>query len=154
MDIAQGMLEGARTRFPEAATWIALPRDWSRLPFPDAAFDAITASSVLEYVPRLDLVLSELARVCRPGGVFLATVPNMDASERKLETVLGTMRPPSKLRSLLPRSVQRYMEYLDLSKNRLPTEVWSAIAALAGFDHRPDASDPDGPLSLLSFVRR
>ena len=154
IDIAQGMLEGARARFPEAATWISLPRDWTRLPFHDAAFDAVTASSVLEYVPRLDQVLSELARVCRPGGVFLATVPNMNASERKLETLLGTVRPPSRFRALLPPAVQRYFEYLELSKNRLPTEVWSAMASLAGFDHRPDASDPNGTLSLLSFVRR
>jgi ubiquinone/menaquinone biosynthesis C-methylase UbiE len=154
IDIAKAMLDGARARFPDAATWIALSRDWSRLPFDDAAFDAVTASSVLEYVPRLDVLFAELARVCRPGGVFVATVPNIDDRTRRFESALGAARPPAALRALLPGAVRRYMEYLELSRNRLPLEVWISMAQLAGFDHDPAASEPEGPLSLLAFRRR
>jgi len=46
-----------------------------RLPFPDATFDRIICSEVLEHVPDPDLVLAEIARLLKPGGIFVASVP-------------------------------------------------------------------------------
>jgi SAM-dependent methyltransferase len=47
----------------------------SRLPFPDGAFDAVTGVGVLEHVRETGgaepASLSEIARVLRPGGLFL-----------------------------------------------------------------------------------
>jgi demethylmenaquinone methyltransferase / 2-methoxy-6-polyprenyl-1,4-benzoquinol methylase len=40
-----------------------------RLPFPPGAFDALTFTYLLRYVDDPEAVLSELARVVRPGGV-------------------------------------------------------------------------------------
>jgi demethylmenaquinone methyltransferase/2-methoxy-6-polyprenyl-1,4-benzoquinol methylase len=40
-----------------------------QLPFPDAAFDALTFTYLLRYVEDPAAVLAELARVVRPGGV-------------------------------------------------------------------------------------
>lgn len=48
--------------------------DASRLPLPDAAVDAVVMSMALMLVP-LAGTLAEVARVLRPGGVFVATVP-------------------------------------------------------------------------------
>lgn len=45
------------------------------LPFPDACFERVIAAEVLEHVPDDAKVLSELARVLRPGGVIAVTVP-------------------------------------------------------------------------------
>jgi len=50
--------------------------DATRLPFVDAAFDAVLTSEVLEHVPDDVGALAEMARVLRPGGVFAATVPS------------------------------------------------------------------------------
>jgi SAM-dependent methyltransferase len=50
--------------------------DATRLPFPDASFDRIIASEVLEHVPDDGAALSELTRVLRPGGIIAATVPS------------------------------------------------------------------------------
>jgi len=45
----------------------------------DASFDTILCSQVLEHVPRPWDALRELARVLRPGGVLILTVPHLSA---------------------------------------------------------------------------
>jgi 2-polyprenyl-6-hydroxyphenyl methylase / 3-demethylubiquinone-9 3-methyltransferase len=40
------------------------------LPFPDGSFDIVTCCDVLEHVDDLSLVISEVARTLKPGGVF------------------------------------------------------------------------------------
>ena len=45
------------------------------LPFPDDSFDLLTALDVLEHIEDDRWALREVARVLRPGGIFLATVP-------------------------------------------------------------------------------
>ena len=42
------------------------------LPFPDDSFDAVAALWMLYHVPDLDAALAEVARVLRPGGLFVA----------------------------------------------------------------------------------
>jgi SAM-dependent methyltransferase len=46
-----------------------------RLPEPDGSFDFVLSNSVLEHIEGLEPVIAEMARVLRPGGVFLFTVP-------------------------------------------------------------------------------
>lgn len=43
------------------------------LPLPDGTADRVYAKNVLEYVPDLDGVLAELARLLRPGGTMVAS---------------------------------------------------------------------------------
>src|SRR3546814_8619033 len=49
--------------------------DGALLPFPDQSFEAVICSEVLEHVPDPRLVLDEIARVLKPGGCLLLTVP-------------------------------------------------------------------------------
>jgi demethylmenaquinone methyltransferase/2-methoxy-6-polyprenyl-1,4-benzoquinol methylase len=62
-DFSLGMLRQGRHRGVPLVAGDAL-----RLPFPDAAFDAVTISFGLRNVADVDLALRELARVTRPGG--------------------------------------------------------------------------------------
>jgi SAM-dependent methyltransferase len=49
--------------------------DLLALPFPDASFDAVIASEVLEHIPDDQRAMDEIARVVRPGGRVAVTVP-------------------------------------------------------------------------------
>lgn len=66
------------------------------LPFPDATFDAVILSEVLEHIDDDVAGLKEAFRVLKPGGVAAITVPNAnypfwwDPINKSLETVFGT----------------------------------------------------------------
>jgi len=47
----------------------------THIPAPDGAFDAILCSEVLEHCEDDDGVIAEFARIMRPGGVLVITVP-------------------------------------------------------------------------------
>jgi len=52
--------------------------------FPAASFDAITLWDVLEHVHEPRQTLAELARLLRPGGVLVLSLPNPDSLEARL----------------------------------------------------------------------
>lgn len=47
-----------------------------RLNFPDAFFDVVVAMGVVEYVDDDDVAIKEMARVLKPGGSIIVTLPN------------------------------------------------------------------------------
>src|SRR5437660_12608686 len=59
----------------EARHFTVVEYDGVRLPFPDDTFDVVYSSSVLEHVTNLPALLAEVARVTRPNGRSLHTVP-------------------------------------------------------------------------------
>jgi SAM-dependent methyltransferase len=56
----------------DVVSWDLTRTPW---PFPDAEFDAILCTEVIEHVPRPDRVLSECARVCKAGSLMVLTAP-------------------------------------------------------------------------------
>ena len=50
--------------------------DLNHLPFPDAAFDAVVSFQALQYVDRPEFALAQMARILKPTGTLLLTVPN------------------------------------------------------------------------------
>jgi SAM-dependent methyltransferase len=66
------------------------------LPFPDATFDAVLLSEILEHVDWDVTALGEVRRVLKPGGLALITVPHADYPfwwdpiNKTLETLFGT----------------------------------------------------------------
>jgi O-antigen biosynthesis protein len=63
-------LGGPRLRFEVA--------DLRHLPFGDDEFDLITCFEAIEHVAEPELVLDELRRVLRPGGLLAISTPNRD----------------------------------------------------------------------------
>jgi SAM-dependent methyltransferase len=48
--------------------------DGKRIPFPNNYFSTVISNCVLEHIPNLDLILSEIYRVLKPNGYFVTTV--------------------------------------------------------------------------------
>jgi SAM-dependent methyltransferase len=71
-----------------------LQADMNHLPFPDAVFDSVVCSEVIEHIPHEEIRLSELVRVLAPGGTLILGTP--DYSRRRwvaLEWVYGKVFP-------------------------------------------------------------
>jgi ubiquinone/menaquinone biosynthesis C-methylase UbiE len=69
VDESDESLAAARDGAPANATFVS--GDVTALPFPFGAFDIAVCRGVLHHVRRPELVVSELARVTRPGGLVL-----------------------------------------------------------------------------------
>ena len=52
-----------------------VPFDGEHIPFPDARFDAVVCTEVLEHVPHFQLLVNEIHRVLKDGGRAVFTVP-------------------------------------------------------------------------------
>ena len=159
-DIAPRMLGQAAAADPRRTVrWVALDPGWRELPFPSASQDAVVAASVLEYVPDPGVVFSECARILRPGGVMLCTVPDVAHPVRWAEWPLGlAARFPlgGPLRGLPGRAGQ-YHAYLLTSRQRRRARWWLAAARQAGLARvaapAPAAAGRRAPLRLLAFTR-
>lgn len=87
------------------------------LPYADDAFDAVVCVDVLEHVADLDKVIAEVARVLKPGGVFLfdtinrnpvASLVAVTLAERVLRLLpVGTHDPALFIR---PADLRRALE--------------------------------------------
>lgn len=75
LDVSSEMVALARERLPQSAERLLLGRLES-VPFPSGSFDAVVATGVLEYVEDVPRALAEVARVLRPGGLFVVSMPN------------------------------------------------------------------------------
>jgi SAM-dependent methyltransferase len=71
--------EGAPNEGLQTQAWdttrIDLVSDITAIPAPDASFDAILCSEVLEHVPEPSHALDEFTRLLKPGGVLILSAP-------------------------------------------------------------------------------
>ena len=74
VDASSEMVAAARGKVPGASERLVQATIES-LPFPDATFDAVFATGVLEYA-EVEAAILELARVLRPGGLAVVSYPN------------------------------------------------------------------------------
>ena len=69
-----GLAEGLQTGQWDTSC-IDLVSDITAIPAPDASFDAILCSEVLEHVPEPTHALDEFLRLLKPGGTLILTAP-------------------------------------------------------------------------------
>jgi SAM-dependent methyltransferase len=157
-DIAPEMLRQAELADQaQRVRWIRLDPTWRTLPFASGSLDAVIAASVLEYVSDPGAVLRECARVLRPGGSLLCTVPDLTHPVRWLEWPIALVA-----RTPLARPVQHtwprlgsYLAYLRVSRQRRLIRWWQGAARHAGLAPAalPGRRTPPAPLRLLAFTR-
>jgi ubiquinone/menaquinone biosynthesis C-methylase UbiE len=127
----------------------------AHLPMASDSRDGILCSSVLEYVSDVDACLKEFARVLRPGGLLLVSVPNQHSIVRL--TQAGCYRLGKWLG-------QSWVSFMDFSRNRYSANRFGSGLAASGFRAEKVVAF-GGPLptwaqrsryggSLLMFVAR
>lgn len=158
-DIAPRMLAQAVAADPgTTATWLRLDPGWRTLPLQPGQLDGLVASSVLEYVPDPVAVLRECARVLKPGGVLLCTVPNPGHPVRWLEWVATRVVavPPARAAAGAVPRLRPYLTYLRISRQRRTARWWHTAGRSAGLAPVP-SPDQHGAqwtaLRLLVFTR-
>jgi len=89
-DVAEGALAKAR----DYGLDVALIEDAARLPLGDGEVDVVTCIEVLEHLFEPDKAVLEFRRVLAPGGLLVASVPNIAYWVRRVELgVLGRFNP-------------------------------------------------------------
>lgn len=95
IDVSPDMLDKAREKVAEKGlthvTRIS-EMDARTLAFPDGHFDTVVAMYLVSVVPEPERVLSEMARVCKPGGEVL--IVNHFAREKGLLAALERLFAP------------------------------------------------------------
>ncbi len=72
-DNSEGMVTEISSRFQSYASIKGVIADICSLPFPTQKFDIVIANSMLYHVEKLENALSEVFRVLKPDGTFIAT---------------------------------------------------------------------------------
>ena len=155
-DISEEMLRRASAADVHGLVdWVKLAPDWQILPFEGQSFNVVLASSVLEYVNEPAVILREAARVLRPGGSLLCTVPNLAHPVRWLELTAILAARLARISSSGRRwsRLRSYLTYLEVSRHRRTERWWNAVAEQAGLrpvKYAEEAKD-HSPLRLLTF---
>jgi len=100
VDVVPELLERARAKAPPNASFVEA--DIAKLDFERGSFDVAATLRTLHHVPRPELVIAELARVTRPGGIVLVVdqiAPNDPLAALELDR-FERARDPSHTRTL------------------------------------------------------
>jgi SAM-dependent methyltransferase len=153
-DLSPMMIEAARAKWQDRRIEWGTLEPGANLPFANGRFDVVIASSVLEYLENLPAHLSEIARVLRPGGWYLATVPDMRHPAREAEARKQLVARNPVLNALTRLTPWRSTyEYLRLSINRHVLTQWSELFRSAGL-HPMLPERCEHPLALIAAQNR
>lgn len=115
VDSSEAYIEAARRDAPPGCTFTV--GDATALPFPYGDFDLVGCLRVLHHVRRPELVVSEIARVARPGGTILLADQLGDVDPiRSLELDrFERARDPTHTRLLPDADIRGYLDANDLT---------------------------------------
>jgi SAM-dependent methyltransferase len=85
------------------------------LEFDDASFDVAVAGELLEHLRDPHRLVAEIRRVLKPGGTFVASVPNAFRLKGRLRFLAGRApeSDPTHLQMFSPSDVQRLLDGFD-----------------------------------------
>ena len=111
----------------------------------DQSFDGVLCSSVVEYLDRPHAALSEAARLLRPGGKLIVSVPPTGSAVRTVQKIF---------RKIAQLFGGDKFSYLAVSKFEVEPNCLRQWLSEAGFVlDRVTKFDPLLPQSTLSFLR-
>jgi len=146
VDIASNLIAQARERAWEQSLPINyLEGDAEALPYPDASFDVVVSMFGVMFAPRPDVVVSELRRVTRPGGLIALANWTPEGFIGQMFTVFGRYLPPP---AGLPSPLQWGSEKVVRERFNAPDEHLKLTRRLARMRF------PFEPAGTVEFFRR
>jgi len=129
LDLLERDLQEAATRRPVVFHDL-VKASATRMPFPDNFFRTVLSNCVIEHIPDVDSVMSEIGRVLKPGGTFATTLPSEYYPQFLLGATIG--------RKLgLNRVATSYGDFFNKVSHHYhvdPPEVWNRRLELVGLE--------------------
>lgn len=135
LDATPAMLEQARALLAEAQIHNVTTTlgDMERLPFPDAAFDAVITRYTFHHLLHPERALAELVRVCKPGGrvVVCDATPRPDARAAydAWETGRDSSHASARTERELIELARPLLADLEVAQFRLESSVSALLAS-------------------------
>ena len=108
--------------------------------FPAGHFDVITAAEFLEHLPEPRLVLAEIARLLRPGGVLWTTTPHARGlSARVLGVKWRCIWPPEHLQLFSAGGLKSLLHDVGFRRIRVQTTGGNPMEILHAMGGKKDA---------------
>jgi len=102
-----------------AAAKLGIETHWADLDqplaFPDSSFDVVVAGELLEHLRDPKRTVAEIRRVLRPGGTFVASVPNAYRLKGRLRFLFGRKpeSDPTHLQMFSPSDVRALLDAFE-----------------------------------------
>jgi SAM-dependent methyltransferase len=154
LDVDRGALAIAAGRGIETC-WADVEQ---QLPFDEDEFDVVVAGELLEHIREPAALLREAARVLRPGGMLVGSVPNGFRLKNRLRFLIGTapednpthlhLFSPQALLALLADYHEPELHFISSRFNRLQPRLMANIIAFTA--RRPASS----AMSAADFMTR
>jgi len=108
--------------------------------FPDQYFDVITAAEFLEHLPEPRTVLTEIARLLRPGGLLWTTTPHARGlSARVLGVKWRCIWPPEHLQLFSAGGLKSLLAEVGFQRIRVHTTGGNPFEILHAMGGKKDA---------------
>ena len=108
--------------------------------FPEQHFDVITAAEILEHLSEPRVLLEEVARILRPGGLFWTTTPNARGlSARVLGLKWRCVWPPEHLQLFSPGGLKGLLRDIGFREIRVQTTGGNPMEIFHALGRKQDA---------------
>lgn len=105
--------------------------------FAENSFDVVTAVEILEHIAEPDVVLKDIFRVLRPGGLMWATTPHgSGASRRLLGTDWTCVAPPEHLHLFSVGGIKKLLSEAGFRNVSVSTEGVNPFEIIHALRHR------------------
>lgn len=105
--------------------------------YPDNYFDVVTASEIIEHCPQPEILLDEVIRILRPGGLLWATTPSAKGLSYQLIGLDWTVIcPPEHLQLFSKKAIRLMIKKAGFSQMKIQTFGFNPLEVVNTYRNR------------------